>query len=199
VNSAKHFPLPFKSMRILSGGAEGAFVVGAVFTQAYAAKAERLAASCEKFGLQYAIHQVPSVHRATSARGSGDLAYTKANIIRSLLAAHKKPVLYVDADCEFVSPPGLIDQLVRSGRDFAIYNWLADDDTDKFRPIELSPSPGEPPAANRFYRFSGSVDWVSASQLMCSGCVQFYADSFPARALLRRWHRTVASFPDCAA
>ena len=45
------FPLPFKSLRTISGGKEGLFVIGAMFTAAYSNKTERLAASCEKFGL----------------------------------------------------------------------------------------------------------------------------------------------------
>jgi len=190
------FPIPFVSQATISGGEAGAYIVGAMFTEAYEPKAQRLAASCEEFGLQYELHKIPAVHRATSARGTEDVAYTKANFIRSLLAAHKKPVLYVDADCLFVSPPDLIDHLARSGCDFAIYNWLADSCTDQFFPVELSPTAGEPP--RRFYRFVGNVAWSSDSQLACSGCVQFYGDTFAARALLRRWHRTVVAFPHTA-
>jgi hypothetical protein len=114
------FPLPFRSLRTISGGKEGLYVIG------------RLAALCAKFGLQYVIDEVPAVHRSISYRGIDDLFYTKANFIRHLLAAHKKPVLYLDADCEFVSQPDLIDELVRSGCDFAIHNGCAEEDTDRF-------------------------------------------------------------------
>lgn len=169
-----------------------------MFTPTYAGKAERLAASCEKFGLPYVIHEVPTVHRSISARGTGDLSYTKPNFIRHLLTAFRKPVLYVDADCEFASEPELIDQLAESRCDFAIYNWYADEYTDRFVPIALSPRPGEPPVHNRFYRFAGSVDWCTNTQLGCSGLVQFYKDSAAARALLVRWHRTIEAFPGCS-
>ena len=191
-------PFPFKSLRTMSGGKDGSYVIGAMFTAAYSDKAERLAASCEKFGLPYVIHEVPTVHRSISGRGTDDLSYTKPNFIRHLLAAHKKPVLYLDADCEFVSQPELIDQLVRSGCDFAIYNGYADEHTDRFVPIELSLRANEPPIRNRFYRFAGSADWYTNSQLVCSGLVQFYGNSVAARALLSRWHRTIATFPGCA-
>src|SRR5688572_17413831 len=104
-SSSQIFPLPFNSVRQISGGREGRYVVGAMFTASYAEKAERLAASCERFGLQYAIHEVQVIHRSIYILGADDLAYTKANFIHHLLVTHGKPVLYLDADCEFVAEP----------------------------------------------------------------------------------------------
>jgi hypothetical protein len=189
------FPLPFKSLRTITGGKDRSYVVGAMFTAGYVEKAKRLAASCEQFALPYVIHEVPTVHCSISGLGSDDLSYTKPNFIRHLLAAHKKPILYVDADCEFVSQPELIDQLARSRCDFAIYNAYADQCTDRFLPIALSLHPKEPPIKNRFYRFAGRINWASNSQLGCFGCVQFYRNSLAARTLLSRWHRTIVDFP----
>ena len=189
------FPLPFESLRTIRGGKQRSYVIGAMFTAAYAHKAERLAASCERFALPYVIHEVPAVHSSISHRGTDDLAYTKANFIRHLLAVHRKPVLYLDADCEFVSQPDLIDELVRSGCDFAIHNGCAEECTDRFDSIELRIRPGEPPIRRRFYLCTGFLGLYSSSQLMCCGCVQFYANSLAARALLSRWHRTIASHP----
>ena len=170
-------------------------MIGAMFTAAYSKKAERLAASCEEFGLRYVIHEVPTAHRSISYRGTDDLSYTKPNFIRHLLAAHKKPVLYMDTDCEVVSRPGLIDELVRSGCDFGIHNGCAEECTDRFDPVALSLRADEPPIRNRFYRCSGYLGLYSINQLMCCGLVQFYANSVAARALLSRWHRTIATFP----
>lgn len=131
------------------------------------------------------IHEVPAVHRSISYRGTDDLSYTKANFIRHLFAAHKKPVLYLDSDCEFASQPDLIDELVRSGCDFAIHNGCAEEYTDRFDPIELSLRADEPPIRNRFYRCSGYLGWYSNSQLMCCGLVQFYANSLAAERSCR--------------
>ena len=189
------FPIPFKSLSRMSGGQPRSYVIGAMFTAPYLDKARRLAASCEKFELPYVIHEVPSVHSSISYKGSDDLCYTKANFIRHLLATYKKPVLYVDADCEFMSSPDLVDELLRSGCDFAIHNGCAEEYTDRFAPIALSPVAGEPPVKNRFYRCTGYLGLYSRSQLMCCGCVQFYANTIAARTLLSRWHRTIASFP----
>jgi len=193
------FPVPIRVLRTISGGRGGAFVVGAMFTAAYAQKAERLAASCEKYGLSYVIHEVPTVHRSISSQGTDDLAHTKPNFILHLLAVHKMPVLYLDADCEFVAEPALIDELVTTRCDFAIYNWFADADqySDCYIATDVSPGPGEAPIKDRFYRFLGKEGSFSSKQLKCNGLVQFYANSIAARALLWRWQKTLATFHGC--
>jgi len=185
------FPLPFKSLRTISGDGDQPFLVGAMFTAGYAGKAERLAASCARFSLPHALHEVPTVHRSLSVNGSDDLRFTKANFVHHLLRTHNKPVLYLDADCEFISQPVLITELVKSRCDFAIYNWLADEYTDRFRPLNLD----DPPY--RYFCYAGSRDPYSTTQLMAAGLTQFYRNSLAARALLSRWHRTVAQFPGC--
>jgi hypothetical protein len=194
MNRVTKFPIPMKSLRIVTGEKVGSYVIAAMFTASYSQKANRLIASCENLGLPYVVHEVPTVHRSISIRGTDDLSYTKANFIRHQLEAHKKPILYVDADCEFVSQPVLIDQLVKSDCDFAIHNGFASERTERFVPIELSLTPDEPPVRNRFYRFAGGERWYSKAQLVCSGAVQFYANSLSARALLLRWHGTIAAF-----
>jgi hypothetical protein len=186
------------SLRSISGGKDGSYVIGAMFTSEYAGKADRLAASCEKFELPYVLHEVATIHGSISPHGSDDLAYTKANFIRHLLAVYKKPVLYLDADCEFVSQPDLIDEFVRSGCDFAIYNWFADSYTDAFVPIERFAGAIESLPRDRFYRFAAGIDMATTDQLKCSGLVQFYRNSFATRSLLSRWQQTIATFPGCA-
>jgi hypothetical protein len=192
MKNANCFSVPFESLRTVSGGRVGSYVIGAMFSAEYRAQAERLAASCEKFGCQYELHEVPAVHNSISDHGTENLAYTKPNFIRHLLVRHWKPVLYVDADCEFLSQPDLIDELVKSRRDFAIYNHCADKFNARFKPIELG---GD---ATRFYQLYGSIDWYSNDQLVCSGLVQFYGYSIAARALLNAWHRTIATHKGCA-
>ena len=195
--STKSFPLPFQSLRTISGAGDKPFIAGAMFTARYSKQAERLVASCEKFSVPYALHEVPTVHASISTHGSDDLSFTKANFIHHMLRTHNKPVLYLDADCEFSAPPDLLTELARSGCDFAIYNWLADEHTDMFKPLELSLD-GSPPVKGRFFRFAGSVDRYCTHQLMCSGLAQYYRNSLAARSLLGRWHRTIAEHPGCA-
>jgi hypothetical protein len=197
LSGADSLPLPFKSLRKISGGRDNSYVIGAMFTSGYTAKAMRLAASCERYGLPFAMHEVPAVHKSISSRGTPDPAYTKANFIRYLLSIHEKPVLYVDADCEFVAEPKLLEKIVKTGNDFAIYNWLADEHTDAFASVEIQ-LPNEPPIRNRFYAFTHSIDHFDAKQLFCSGAVQYYANSAPARLLLSEWYRAIEMFPNCA-
>jgi hypothetical protein len=195
--SLSRLPLPFPSLRMISGGMAGPFIVGSMFTASHSEQAARLAASCEAFSLPYVLYEVPAVHASISVRGGSDLSFTKANLIHHLLRIHKRPVLYLDVDCEFVSSPDLITELVHSGCDFAIYNWLADEYTDRFYPVE--PTLTDPPTVKRrFFRYTGSIDLYSTTQLLCSGLVQFYGNTMAARGLLSRWHRTVAAFPGCA-
>ena len=197
MNRAGTFPIPFKSLRTISGGESKSYVIGSMFTAAYQAKAERLAASCARYGLPYVLHEVPAVHRSISGRGTDDLSFTKANFIHYLLAAHKKPVLYLDADCEFMGQPEFLDQLVSTRCDFAIYNWFADEITDCFIPIKVGPDVSGPVNSNRFYRFLGREAYFTTTQLKCNGLVQFYGNSIAARTLLRRWHETIVTFAGC--
>jgi hypothetical protein len=190
------FPLPFRPLAGLRGGKNASYVIVGMFTGHYRAGAERLAASCERFGLAYELHEVPMVHRSISVRGTDDLSFTKANFIAHMLAAHAKPVLYIDADCEILSPPTLIDELVQSGHDFAIYNWCAGAANEMYLPIELG-GDGAPQTGKRYYR-AGGVPQQSDEQLLCSGCVQFYRPTFAARALLKKWHQAIASMAGCA-
>jgi hypothetical protein len=194
-SSSHPFPLPFNSVRQIGRDRGAAYIVATMFTASYAKKAERLADSCEKFGLLYALHEVPAIHRSIHSLGADDLAYTKANFIHHLMGLYRKPVLYLDADCEFVAEPDFISELVGSGCDFAIYNWLADECTDAFIPVELGVGPDGPPIKNRFFRYFRSIDWFSTSQLICSGCVQLYGNSELARQLLSEWHRAITMFP----
>ena len=191
------FPQPFRSHDTLRGDGNPAYVVVGMFTASYRPGAERLAASCRKFNIAYELHQVPTIHNSISVRGTDDLAFTKANFILQMLATHKRPVVYIDADCEIMSPLVLIDELVRSRSNFAIYNWCADQSNDRFMPIERRGN-NALGVEKRYYVWAGAVVWESHSQLLCSGCVQFYRPSMAARMLLKRWHQTIASMPGCA-
>ncbi len=137
------------------------------------------------------------MHRSISDRGTDDLSYTKPHFIRHLLAVHKKPVLYVDADCEFLSPPVLIDELVKTRRDFAIYNWATDQYNARFVPLEIGGG-DKLSTGKRFYKYAGCFSWRSNNQLLCSGLVQYYGHSRAARVLLKKWHEVIASHEGCS-
>jgi len=190
------FPLPFPSSGTIDqSGRRGKsrFLVAAMYTQSYADRAARLRASCDEVGVPYVLHQIPHVHSSTSVKGVPDLGVTKPNFIKTLLERHRRPILYVDADCVFRGYPALIDELVAGRTTFAAYNWAADEDNEAFYPVEVNRA-GKA-VAGRFFRYSHRIGFHCDDQLVCSGCVQLYDDSPAASAFLETWHRTIEKFP----
>jgi hypothetical protein len=147
--------------------------------------------------VQYILYQVPTIHQSINPRGSAEPSLTKANFIHHLLEAHDKPVLYVDVDCVLTDAPVKIAELIHDGYDFAIYNWLADEHTESYKPFEINLRLGNKTQtfADRFYRFSHSIDYYAVDQLICSGAVQLYNNTDAARALLKRWQRVISAYP----
>ena len=164
-----------------SGDVSAPFIVCAMFTPDYRAKAERLAASLTAFGLQHALFEVPQVHRSISAAGGAELDFSKPRFLRFALERFDKPVLYVDADVIFRKKPEVVTMLCAGDCDFAIYNWLADAMNDAWRP-----EPG-----TVLWKFFFSVDMASDTQLMSSGAVQFWKNTNAARALLGDWEQSL--------
>jgi hypothetical protein len=188
---------PFQTVFDKDFSSERSFMVVALCTPAYAEHGRRLAASCRAVKIPFIIHQVPTVHRSISSQGSADETFTKSNFIRSMLDEYHRPLIYVDADCVFESYPDKIEAIAGSKSDMAIYNWLADEQTDCFVPVEMRMPSGEVDR-KRFYKFSHAIDFLASDQLICSGAVQFYADTAHARLFLERWAETIRMFPGTA-
>jgi hypothetical protein len=164
-------------------------MVASMFTPNMRGLADRLQASLEAFSLDYTLQELPAIHRSISLKGTSDSAFSKPVFISRILAEHRRPVLYVDADIVFRSKPALILQLTAEGTEFACYNMLADPTTDCFAP---APVPGAP--FGRFYAFSNSVDLIDSSQLIACGAVQYHS---PASApLLEAWRNTIERVPE---
>lgn len=190
-------PLPLVALRVVEGlSATRGFLVGGMFTPDYADRAERLRSSCERFGLPYALFELPSVHRSVSPRGTADEALTKANFIHALLERYRRPLLYLDIDCLFCADPVLIDRLAAEGTDLAIFNWAAEPDNEAFVPVDVELR-GEV-RRDRYFMFSHRIKRHAPEQLVASGCVQLHADSPGARRLLEDWQQAIRRFPGCA-
>ena len=174
------------------------FLVAAMLTEGFRGHADRLADSCEQFEIPYALYEVPTVHKTISNQGSDDLAFTKASFIRHALDTHELPVLYIDVDCVFREQPEKIFKLAEDNIDFAVYNWLADEHTECYLPIEitLTENSRQKTYDNRFFRFAHCLDQHADDQLICSGAVQFYNNSDAARRLLDSWQSVIAEFPE---
>lgn len=93
----------------------------------YTALAQRLATSCERFGLQHHIEQHED-------RGGWEASLAiKPRVILSALLRHRGAVLWLDADCELLAP----FPQAPVGVDFGIHNWCADAEN----PNGMEPSP----------------------------------------------------------
>ena len=170
------------------------FLVAAMFTDSVSKFADRLKNSLEKIGLNYVLFEVPCVHSSISYKGTKDVAFSKPNFIHFVQDKYRLPVLYVDADMVFREMPHQVFQFAQERIDFAAYNWLADLLTDAYIPIPLTINGTQ--CKNRFYRFSHSIDLYDPTQLMVSGCSQYY--SLDAEHLLRKWLEGIDAFPDVA-
>jgi len=107
----------------------------------------------------------------------------------------QRPVLYLDVDCVVRSAPKLIQRLIKGENDFAIMNWLAQDNTEAYVPIEIQYATGEKIRSDRFFQFSYSIGHEAQDQLICSGAVQFWCPTPAAENLLARWHATIIANP----
>ncbi len=198
------FPLDFPFQRALLDPldqiAQAPFVVGAMISPSHAAFGERLAASCRAFALPLALFEVPGVHQSISPKGCDNLQFTKANFIHFLMERYQRPVLYLDADCVIAQRPAQITALLAAEVDFAIFNWLAEEHTEAYIPVQVTvrEPQGTRVTDKRFYRFSHSIDRMSTSQLICSGAAQWYNNSAPARRLLAEWQALIRHSPRSA-
>ena len=176
------------------------YVVGAMMTPSHARFGERLSASCRAHSLPLALFEVPLVHRSISPLGAEDLRYTKANFVQFLLERYQCPVLYMDVDCVVAQQPTCVDDLLAEQVDFAIFNWLAEEHTESYirADIAVRDGLGERATHDRFYRFSHSIDWMSQTQLLGSGAVQWYHNTDAARKLLEHWQGVIELSP-CSA
>jgi len=165
------------------------FLATAMFTKSYQDKAERLAASLERFGVPYAIFEVPVVHRSISSKGSDDVRYSKPHFLTWALKHFDRPLLYIDSDCEVQQRPTLAWDLTVGQFDFAIYNWFADLMNDTWVPDPSLAEHRTPAGGPRYWQYSFNVDFFSTDQLLCSGCVQYWRNSTPALRLLEAWER----------
>ena len=195
------FPLEFPFLRAVSEPRAGiddpGYIVGAMMTPSHAHLGERLARSCRAQSLPLALFEVPSVHRSISPKGPDDLRYTKANFVHFLLRRYARPVLYLDVDCQIVERPTRIDELRAQGVDFAIFNWFAEEHTEAYirAGIGVGAGAADHLPRDRFYRFSHSIDFMSETQLLCSGLVQWHNNTEPALRLLEQWHSVIERAP----
>lgn len=127
----------------------------------YPKLAERLRDSLKRFGLD---------HRIAHAQDGGDWRkslFLKPTYIRQCLYEFRRPIVWIDADCEVRKLPSL---LFTQAHDFAAFNWRA--------------CPGNP------------LNLPQMDGLSCAGGVLMFGYTAPAMELLDRWEAMQQSKPE---
>jgi hypothetical protein len=197
-------PLPIKDMGIyrenLLPASRERFIVSAFFTpneMRYYKFAQRLVTSCIRHGLPYAVYQIPDVHSTISLNGCDDPAFTKANFIAYNMARFPdRNILYVDVDVVFVEYPVKIAEISDKGYDFAIYNWLGDEQNAGYSPL-YKEAEGRRIVTEQ-YILTHYVPYYCPDQLRCSGGVQFYRNCPEVKSFLKAWLNVIAQSPYAA-
>ncbi len=87
------------------------------YTPMYEASAQRLAASCDRHGLDLDLHplsqELPTWEQACNV---------KPTFILAMLRKYDRPIVWLDADAEVMQPPTLFAELLADGAEFAIRN-----------------------------------------------------------------------------
>jgi hypothetical protein len=107
-----------------------------------------------------------------------------------------KNILYVDVDVLFVEYPQMIVEISRAGYDFAIYNWLSDEQNAAYSP--LTKEVGGKIIVTEFHKFTHSFSNYCPNQLTCNGGVQFYRNCSESKKFLKAWQNVIAQNPYCA-
>jgi hypothetical protein len=170
-------------------------VIAGMFTPSHIHTAERLVRSLRNLKLPHVIYEVPTIHRSISRKGSDDPVYAKSNFIWHVRELARRPVLYLDVDTVFRRSPKLIFELLQGGCDFAILNWMAQDNNDAYVPVPVTPAAGKKPPERRFFQFSHHINLSAQDQLICSGAAQLWGRSDAATALLSGWFETIVAQP----
>lgn len=92
-------------------------IICSYFTPAYRDKADKLKASCERFGYQHRIIELPE------AKSWIDGIHKKCQIILNVLLDVRQTVIWIDADAEILKP---IPDETWLDCDWAAYNWHGD-------------------------------------------------------------------------
>ncbi len=131
----------------------------------YPSLKEKLEKSLNKFNLKYSIEKINKFNSWQDG-----VAYKPRFILTNLLK-FRKSVVWLDIDTEIWSFPNLLFK----NYDFAIYNWLADNN----------------------HHLDGKISYdPNSEKLFCAGGVQKFAYTAPAIELLIRWIEITSSLKE---
>ena len=175
------------------------FIVVSFFTKNYKDKADKLINSLNKFNINYKVFEIPTIHYSKSNKGSDDINYCMPKLIMKTLSSFRLPILFIDCDMEIVQKPELFYRLDEKKIDFAIYNWLEDNDNDGYLPLKLNINSSEGKIEKTYFINKVNVKLLNHSekekQLFSSGAVAYFSNSDLSNKLLKDWYKNIEKYP----
>ena len=175
------------------------FIVVSFFTKSYKDKADKLINSLNKFNINYKVFEIPTIHYSKSNKGSDDINYCMPKLIMKALSSFRLPILFIDCDMEIVQKPELFYRLDEKKIDFAIYNWLEDNDNDGYLPLKLNINTSEGKIEKTYFINKVNVKLLNHSekekQLFSSGAVAYFSNSDLSNKLLKDWYKNIEKYP----
>ena len=175
------------------------FIVVSFFTKSYKDKADKLINSLNKFNINYKVFEIPTIHYSKSNKGSDDINYCMPKLIMKALSNFRLPILFIDCDMEIVQKPELFYRLDEKKIDFAIYNWLEDNDNDGYLPLKLNINTSEGKIEKTYFINKVNVKLLNHSekekQLFSSGAVAYFSNSDLSNKLLKDWYKNIEKYP----
>ena len=175
------------------------FIVISFFTKSYKDKADKLINSLNKFNINYKVFEIPTIHYSKSNKGSDDINYCMPKLIMKALSNFRLPILFIDCDMEIVQKPELFYRLDEKKIDFAIYNWLEDNDNDGYLPLKLNINTSEGKIEKTYFINKVNVKLLNHSekekQLFSSGAVAYFSNSDLSNKLLKDWYKNIEKYP----
>ena len=175
------------------------FIVVSFFTKSYKDKADKLINSLNKFNINYKVFEIPTIHYSKSNKGSDDINYCMPKLIMKALSNFRLPILFIDCDMEIVQKPELFYRLDEKKIDFAIYNWLEDNDNDGYLPLKLNINTSEGKIEKTYFINKVNVKLLNHSekekQLFSSGAVAYFSNSNLSNKLLKDWYKNIEKYP----
>ena len=175
------------------------FIVVSFFTKNYKDKADKLINSLNKFNINYKVFEIPTIHYSKSNKGSDDINYCMPKLIMKALSSFRLPILFIDCDMEIVQKPELFYRLDEKKIDFAIYNWLEDNDNDGYLPLKLNINTSEGKIEKTYFINKVNVKLLNHSekekQLFSSGAVAYFSNSDLSNKLLKDWYKNIEKYP----
>jgi hypothetical protein len=175
------------------------FLIVSFYTKNFEDKALRLANSLTKFNLSYKIFEIPEIHFSKSNKGSANINYCMPKLILDSLKISKQPILYVDSDIVFKKNPELLFSFKEKKIDFAIYNFVEDDDNEGYLPFKINITENNNLIPKEFYITKVSVPLFNSQnhekQMLTAGAVAYFSNSEASMSLLEKWLQNIKLFP----